>query len=223
MVNLAGIADNATVLQRCFLFESLSQEERELLGRRAFRQDFHVDEKLFGFGDPGESMMIVLQGSIRIRRPMGGEDREMILNDLEPGDILGEMAVLDGKPRSAEARGITNGKVLILARRELMPFLEGHPKVALALLAALCDRIRNAEERTSDILSSLSYRLAKTLARLAQKSAKFSHSQTELAEMIGATRESVNRQLNAWHAEGLIEMKDRWITVPDPQRLLARS
>jgi CRP/FNR family transcriptional regulator, cyclic AMP receptor protein len=222
MVNLSTSGDNAAVLHGCFLFEFLSEEDRDILGRRAYRQEFRAGEKLFGYGDPGESMLIILQGIIRIMRPMGN-DKEMILADLEVGDIVGEMALLDGKPRSAEARAVTNGKALVLARRDLLPFLESHPKVCLVLVGALCEKIRRADERTSDFFSSLSTRLAKTLARLAEKSPKLSLSQTELGDMTGSVRESINRQLRAWEDEGLVELKDGWIIVSDRPGLRLRA
>jgi CRP-like cAMP-binding protein len=218
----SGLSENALFLQRCQLFKPLAPDELEILARRAYRQEFKVGERLFGFGDPGESMMIILQGHIRILRPTAN-DKELILGDLEAGDILGEMAVLDGKPRSAEARAITNGKALVLARRDLLPFLEAHPKVTLTLLGALCDMIRRADERTSDFLSSFATRLAKTLVRLSDKTSKLSLSQSELADMTGSTRETVNRQLSAWQSEGLIELRDGWILVTERQALMARS
>lgn len=223
MTNLAGLKDNALVLQQCFLFKPLAPEDREVLSRRAFRQDFRAGEKLFGFGDPGESMMIILQGRIRILRPTAS-DKELILDDLEEGDILGEMAVLDGKPRSAEARALTNAKVLVLARRDLLPFLEAHPTVCLTLLGSLCDMIRRADERTADFLwSRLATRLAKTLVRLSEKTTKLSLSQQELADMTGAARETVNRQLTAWEEEGLIETTEGWILVNQRAALVARA
>ncbi|MCC6982355.1 MAG: Crp/Fnr family transcriptional regulator [Bauldia sp.] len=219
---IAGPADNARVLAQCLLFKPLAEEDREVLARRAYRQDFKAGDRLFRFGDPGESMMIVLQGHIRILRPMAS-DKELILGDLEAGDILGEMALLDGKPRSAEARAITNGKALVLARRDLLPFLEAHPQVALTLLGVLCEMIRRADERTSDFFSSLATRLAKTLVRLSDKTSKLSLSQSELADMTGSTRESVNRQLSAWQSEGLVELRDGWILITERQALMARS
>ena len=224
MVSLAGVPENAAVLKQCFLFEPLSAEDRDLLARHAYRQDFRADERIFGYGDPGESMMIILLGSIRLRRPTPG-DKEIILGDRGVGDILGEMALLDGKPRSAEARAVTNGQFLVLTRRELLPFLESHPKVCLTLLGVLCDKIREADERWADTFTSLSARLAKTIVRQigSEKGGKLSISQKDLANMVGVSREGVNRQLGAWHEEGLIELKQGWIIVSDPQALLARS
>lgn len=214
--------NNAAILKGCALFESLSDEDLDLLGRRAFQQEFKSGEKLFGFGDPGDSMMVILKGTIRLLRPVGS-DKEMILADRQEGEIVGEMAVLDGKPRSAEARAVTNGKALVLARRDLLPFLEAHPKVCLSLLQVLCGKIRRADERTSEVLSSAQVRIAKTLGRLIENSPKLSFSQTELGDMAGLVRESVNRHLQVFVREGLIELRDGWIIVLDAKGLLARS
>lgn len=224
MANVHGAPDNAAVLKRCFLFEPLAPEDLDLLGQHAFRKGFRVNERIFGYGDPGESMMIILLGTIRLRRPTPG-DKEVILGDRSVGDILGEMALLDGKPRSAEARAVTNGQFLVLTRRELLPFLEGHPKICLTLLGVLCDKIREADERWADTFTSLSARLAKIIVRQlgAEKAGKLSISQKDLANMVGVSREGVNRQLRAWHDEGLIELKRGWIVVSDPHTLLARS
>jgi CRP/FNR family transcriptional regulator, cyclic AMP receptor protein len=126
-------------------------------------------------------------------RRLAAKDKEVILADLPAGEIIGEMAVLDGKPRSADGIALTNVELLVLDRREFMPFLEEHPKVCLKLLAQVCAKVRLADERMADIgFVDMPARLAKALLRYAppegsHKPFKVGLKQHELAEMIGGS------------------------------------
>src|SRR3546814_472595 len=153
------------------------------------------------------------------------EGREIILNIIHPGEVFGEIALLDGKERTADATAIEVCELLILERRDFVPFLERHPDICLRLIAVLCERLRRTTEQVEDVLFlDLQARLAKTLLHLADAHGQPSPkgialavklSQRDLANMIGASRESVNRQLSLWEDDGLISRDRGAITIVD--------
>jgi CRP-like cAMP-binding protein len=137
--------------------------------------------------------------------------------------VFGEIALLDGKPRSANATALTNCELIVLERRDVLPFLERNPAACMKLMELLCARVRRSDERMSDIaFFDLPARLAKTLLSYpaqAHGAAKLSLSQRELAEMSGGTRENVNRCLRDWQRRGILELKDRWTIILKPEAL----
>jgi CRP-like cAMP-binding protein len=211
--------DNARVLGKSILFGALDDAARRELATRAHGRSFDVGEPIFHVGAPGQSMMIILNGTVRVSLP-GPKGKTVILADLTGGDVLGEVALLDGKERSADAAALTKCDILVLERRDVVAFLEKRPDLCLKLLELLCASLRKSDQRMSDIaFFELSFRLAKVLldrsgkpARAGAKS-KLSLSQTELADMINATRETVNRCLRNWQRQGIVDVSERWITV----------
>jgi len=227
MAGEASTADAADVLRKCFLFQAADEAGRRRLAEHAHRRSYAAGQKLFPFGSPGNSMMAIVTGTVRISRPAPG-GKEVILGEMGPGQVLGEIAILDGGARSAEATAITKCEVLVLERRDVIPFLETDPKVCLKLLELLCGKLRRSDERMTDIgFAELSVRLAKTVLsysgadRPGAKKTRLSLTQTELADMIGATRESVNRQLREWQKLGIVELKEGWLCIENPSMLSA--
>lgn len=212
------------LLERCALFRALNEQERHDLAAHAQPRTFAVNEPIFHVGDSGHSMMGVVVGTVRISLPTP-KGREMILADLPAGELLGEIALLDGKPRSASATALTRCELLVLERRDVLPFLERSPTACLNLMQLLCSRIRRSDERMAEIaFFDLPARLARALLRSAAQShgpPKLSLSQRELAEMSGATRENVNRCLREWQRGGILEMKNRWTVILKPEALRA--
>jgi CRP-like cAMP-binding protein len=219
---------DAQILQKFALFSVLPDEDRRALAERSHHARYDAGEPIFHFGDPGHSVMAVVTGSVRISRPTS-KGKEMILGDVGPGEIIGEIAVLDGKERSADATALTNVELLVLDRREIVPFLAEHPDLCLKLLSLLCARLRLADERMADVgFVDLPVRLAKTLLRHAASGSRgpdgnlrLSLSQTVLAEMIGGTRETVNRQLQTWQESAVVRLDRGWIIVLDETALSA--
>jgi CRP/FNR family transcriptional regulator, cyclic AMP receptor protein len=226
MLDESRLSIDARALCKCALFKELHEADRLRLAERAHRRQFRAGDHIFRFGDVGESMMTILTGTVRISRPTGARGKEMILVDLPPGEIIGEIALLDGKARSADATALTNAELLMLDRREFIPFLEEHPHLCLKLLAMVCAKLRLSDERMADIgFVDMPARLAKALLRYAPISGehhrpfKLSLTQTELAEMIGVRREGVSRLLNDWQRNGILELKEGWIVVPNQDSL----
>jgi CRP/FNR family transcriptional regulator, cyclic AMP receptor protein len=209
-------------LEKCVLFSSLDERACNEIAAHATSRVFLAGESICRIGDHGDSMMAVVVGTVRISFPTV-RGKEIILADLQPGDLFGEIALLDGRPRSANARALTNCRLLVLARRDVLLFLESNPTACLKLMELLCARIRHSDERMADIaFLNLPVRLAKIL--LSYQSAvrgatKLSLSQSELAEMTGGTREKVNRCLRAWQRQGILELKNRWTIILKPDAL----
>src|SRR5579863_8175883 len=211
--------DNAQILGKSAIFGALDEDVRKELAQRVHRKALAVGEPIFHVGDPGHSMMIILSGTVRVSLP-GPKGKTVILADLTAGDLMGEVALLDGKDRSADTTALTKCDLLVIDRRDVVSFLEKRADLCLKLLDLLCERLRKSDQRMSGIaFSELSARLAKVLLdRSAKQSrpgahAKLSLSLTELASMINATRENVNRCLRNWQRQGIVDVSERWITV----------
>jgi CRP-like cAMP-binding protein len=212
------------LLDKCVLFKALNEQERRDLAAHAQSRTFAPNEPIFHVGDPESSMMGVMVGTVRISLP-GPKDKHLILADLAAGEFFGEIALLDGKPRSASAAALTKCELLVLERRDFLTFLERSPTASLNLMRLLCERIRGADERISEtVFLNLSVRLARTLLRYpapGHGSPKLRLSQQELAEMVGATREHVNRCLREWQRLVILQLKNRWIIILKPEALRA--
>jgi CRP-like cAMP-binding protein len=210
------------LLEKSTLFGALNDKARREIAAYAKPRSYAAGEPICRLDDHGDSMMAVVVGTVRIWLP-AVKGREIILADLQPGELFGEIALLDGKPRSANATALTNCELMTLERRDLMPFLDRNPSACIKLMEMLCSRIRRSDERMSDIaFFNLPARLAKTLLHYPTTRtgvAKLSLSQGELAAMAGGTRENVNRCLREWQRRGILELKDRWTIIRKPEAL----
>jgi CRP/FNR family transcriptional regulator, cyclic AMP receptor protein len=211
--------DAIHLLGKCLLFRALDESTRRELTARAHRRSFSSGEPIFHIGAPGQSMMVILTGTVRVSLP-GPRGKVIILADLNAGELLGEVALLDGKERSADATALTKCDMLVLERRDAMFFLEKRPDLSLKLLELMCARLRLSDERMLEIaVFDLPVRLAKVLldrtGQLGSAGAKskLSLSQVELAIMINATRENVNRCLRNWQRQGIVDLDKRWIII----------
>lgn len=206
-------------LGQSLIFKALDAETRKELTTFARTQRVKAGEPIFRTGTTGHSMIAIAEGSVRISMTTPTL-REIVLAELAAGEVLGEIALLDGGPRSADAHALTNCKLIVLDRREFLQVLTRNPALAVSLIELLCSRLRRSDERMMEIaFLDLPSRLAKTLLRLTasgampRSSARLSLSQTEIANMIGSSRENVNRCLRKWQERKLIDLKDGWLTV----------
>lgn len=216
------IQDVKRILSQHFLLKSLAPEDLERLSQLASTRTYRTNEAVFLKGDPGTSMMAVLSGRIRICS-YSADGREVVLNVISPGEIFGEIALIDGGERTADAFAMEATELLVLSRRDFLPFLERNPKVCVTLLEVMCKRLRWTSAQVEDFFFlDLRSRLAKRLVHLSehhgQRTAEGIHigvriSQHLLASMIGTSREAVNKQLRSWEEEGLIDVKRGSITV----------
>lgn len=218
------------MLSKHFLLGALPPELIDTLLERAEFRRYARGEMLFQKGDPGDTLLAVMMGKVRIST-LSARGQEIILNMLGQGDIFGEIAFLDGKPRTADAAAVEDAGLLVLHRRHLLPQLEAHPAVAIQLMTILCERLRWVSDSFEDIVFlELPARLAKRLLRLTETFGRRSEggvhidlrlSQQELGHMTGVTREAVNKVLRGWEADGILNIERAALTILEPERLQA--
>ena len=181
-----------------------------------------AEELLFQKGDPGDALFAVRRGQVRISTGTDAGKR-LTLNILGSGDVFGEIALLDGRPRTAEARALEPTELFTLRRPDFLRFLEQNPAVAVKVVELLCERVRWMSDRVEETaLLPVEARLARRVVMLAQDyGADLDISQEELAQFVGAARESVNRQLQEWKRDGLVMLARSRIRLLDPKRLSA--
>jgi CRP-like cAMP-binding protein len=184
---------------------------------------------MFQEGGPGDSLHIVIEGNVRIA-VLSSTGVEAIVAMLGPGEFVGDLALLDGRPRSASAIASQATKTLVVTRSDFTQWLSDRPRAALALLEAISLRIRRTDEQLADLsFLDLPPRLAKRLLNLAAAQAQAKGvadlrvriTQSELASMLGVSRESVNKTLNRFAQQGWVLLGRGSVTVRDPDALRA--
>jgi CRP/FNR family cyclic AMP-dependent transcriptional regulator len=220
-------------LRRCRLFAGMAPESLEAISRTLRSRKFRRGEVLFHEGDPGDSLFIVASGSVKVVVPSDDGD-EAILATLGRGDSLGELSLLDGAPRSASAIAIEPVEALTLPRVQFKTLLATDGDLRDALLAQLARELRRLTTHVSDLhFLDLTGRLAARLARLAEERGErladgsyrleAPPTQGDLASMIGATRQSVNKLLGEFADEKLLRLEPDGIVIPDLALLAARA
>lgn len=220
------IQDGRQLLAQCNLFRALPADERATLIAHAHIRKYAADETIFLMGSTGDSMMVVLSGHVRIS-VASPDGKEIMLAVLVAGEIFGEIAMLDGKERTADARAASECRLAVLNRRDVLSFFEKHPNAWPGLVGTLCERLRNADEQMAEIaLMGLPVRLAKALLRMTaiepQTGKHLSQvrlSQREIGGLVGATRESVNKWLGRWQRKGILQIAESLITIADRHAL----
>lgn len=209
------------------IFGTLGGAELDLLLRQMRIQRFAKGRTIFAKGDAGSSMMAVLAGTIKISA-VTSEGKELVLNMIGVGQIFGEIALLDAKPRTADAIALSDCQVAVVERRDFLPLLRANPDLALRIIVMLCGRLRRTNEQVESVMfMPLEVRLARALVRLASEqgggdakpAAMIVVTQRDLGQMIGMTRESTNKQLKAWQREGWVEIVKGGLELRDLETL----
>jgi CRP-like cAMP-binding protein len=206
------------------LMQQLTAEERTKLFSCAQERRFKNGQLIFQKGDEGGSMMAVVEGRVRISIA-SEEGREIVLSMIEPGGVFGEIALLDGRGRTADAYAMGNCRLLVLYLRDLMPMLEQEPKLAVRLLQILCERVRHANGICESVVFlDLPARLARLLLQLDTTHGQavpggrrigIRLAQAEIGNLVAASRETVNKQLKQWEAEGVLALDHGHIVLKD--------
>ncbi|CAA9892221.1 Crp/Fnr family transcriptional regulator [Candidatus Methylobacter favarea] len=217
------------ILSRHFLFRQLMPTEIDHILALAVERHFQNGQSLFIKGDEGSSMMIVIEGKVIISAT-SEDGKEITLNYIGPGGILGEIALLDGKCRSANATAVGACTVIYIHRSEFIPFLRLNSDVAIQLLMVLCEKLRNTSDMLENVgLLSVPARLAKLIVKLATSNnapispgctLRLNLSQQKMGNLIGASRETVNRTLAQWQMDGLICLQQQQLTLIKPKELI---
>lgn len=207
--------DRRELLGKISLFSSLEDRELDALVATTTTKRVKAKETLFRRGDPGNQLYGILSGSLKVMTT-GIDAKDVMFNLMGPGEVLGEIALLDGKERSATVIAVEATELMTLDRRELFPFLEKHPRAAIGLATVLASRVRRLSERAEDRQTMpLPGRIAKRLLALAESHGKHPIvggpvevrlPQQDLADLVGTTRESVNKQLRIWEEAGVVEL-----------------
>ncbi len=210
------IAAGRLSLEQHSLLRDLEPEARKRIVGYAKSRSYKAGETIFLKGSPGTGMMTVVRGTVRVSAP-SRQGKEIVLNVMSEGEVFGEIALLDGGERTADCTAISDCELLVLERRDVMAFLESNPKACLKLLETVCRRLRRTTEQVEDVVFlQLPSRMAKVLVRLTQDDGdQVKLSQRELANLVGGTRESMNKYLGEWKRDALIAIEDGKIRVCD--------
>jgi CRP-like cAMP-binding protein len=214
------------MIRQHYLLSALEPSEAAALLKQAHICRYQAGDTVFRRDDPGDGLYGVLAGRILATVESEG-GRELILNSFGPGDFFGEIALLDGKGRTATAVARDPSDLLFLARTDFLPFIEQRPQIAIRMIALLCERVRRTTGLVEDSLFlDVAARLAKQILILG---ASQSGSETppvivrayhaELAQMIGVSREAVSKQLSEWREAGVVRLRRGSIVIDSPRYL----
>ena len=216
------------LLARGPLFARLAPADLDRLAALFRRRRYRAGEPVFREGDPGTALYVVETGEVKVLLG-GSEGKEVVLSLLGSGEFFGELALLDGEPRSADAVATAATEVLVLPREDFLRFLGEVPAVAINMLAALSRRFRRTDRLVHDAaFSDVRTRLTRLLLELADTRGKPQAggvvigsrlTQGDLASMVGATRESINKCLRSYAAQGLVRHERGRLILPDVERL----
>jgi CRP/FNR family cyclic AMP-dependent transcriptional regulator len=213
------------------LFSTLDEREQTELYGRLRRRRYRKGEMVFMRGDPGRDLYLIESGSVKICLTTS-DGKELTLALLGPGEFFGELALLDGDPRSSDAVVMEPGQCLLLERGDFLQFLDQHPRVAHRVMEVLSRRLRDNNQLVQDAaFYDIAARLARVILRLADSVGQSDDdgitisrrlTQNELAGMVGTTRESVNKWLMEYERQGLIERRNGLIRVLRAEALQRR-
>jgi CRP-like cAMP-binding protein len=198
------------------LFRELGAAVCAHLGTYATTRNIERGGVIFAKGAPGSCLFAVRSGTVQVSAP-SAEGKSAVLNFIREGEIFGEIALLDGRPRTANAVAYTDCQLLVIERRDFIPLLRSQPDVTIRLIEILCSRLRQTTEQVEDLMFlNSAARLAKILCRLsesAEPQGLVSITQGDLSSMLGLSREMINKQLGLWSREKLIKLERGRIIV----------
>jgi CRP-like cAMP-binding protein len=215
------------LLKSVALFADLEEGELERFSHVAVLRSFPAGTRVFHEGDSSDACYIVREGSFRVTREHS-DGRAITLATLGPGEIFGELAMLDGDKRSASAEALSDGELLALPAADVLSLLARHPEIALKLVAGLVRRLRAANVRLSrQSFQTVPSRVAGILAQLSheaqnggeQGAVTIRMNQSDLAQLAGTSRESVSRFLAELERAGVVSCGRGRVTVLEPPKL----
>ena len=215
-----------TILERTQLFRGLAAATIQQIASLSIRRSYSRGAVLFAQGDPGDALYGVVTGKVRISAS-SSDGREMFLNIMEPGDVFGEIALLDGHHRTATASATVPSELIIITRDHFLGLLKREPTVVTHVIQLLCNRIRwtsglAEESALLDVPQRLAQRLLSLINLHGHKTStgvELKISQEELARFLGLSRQAVNQRLQAWKAQGCLILGRGKIVIADEQAL----
>ena len=220
------------VLAQAPLFAALDSDAAQALQAAARTRRFRRGDIVFAEGESGDALYVVIDGKVKIFRT-SPDGRENMLAVLGPGEMFGELSLFDPGPRTATVAAITDCALTSLAHEMLRPWLAGRPELGVQLLQALAQRLRRTNEAMADLVfSDVPGRVAKTLLDLADRfgtagpdGVRVTHdlTQEEIAQYVGASRETVNKALADFAHRGWLRLEGKSVLILDPERLARRA
>ena len=216
-----------SIIARIPLFEGMSPEEQDELRAMMTQTTLRRGETLFNEGDAGDRLYILLAGKVKLGHA-SADGRENLLAVLGPGEVVGELTLFDPGPRSTTATAVAPTELLTLEHSQLMGFIESHPTLAKDMLRALAQRLRRTNTALADLVfSDVPGRVAKAdrFGSTTEDGVHVPHdlTQEELAQLVGASRETVNKSLAEFVSRGWIRLEGRAVTLLDVDRLRRRA
>ena len=212
------------LLRQVPLFSGLDEEDIQSLIGAVTRRKYPKDAVIFFESDPGDAMFMIISGRVKVTI-LSDDGREIILSILSDRDFFGEMALLDNEPRSATAIAVQDTEVAVIHQKDFLSIVEKRPRVAINLLSALSDRLRKANHQIGSLaLLDVYGRVAGVLLEMASDTGirlkdgriRFRRpTHQEIANMIGATRETVSRTISDLHRQGYIEIAGKNVIIQD--------
>jgi CRP-like cAMP-binding protein len=218
-------------LASCPFFQPMRTEDLDAMVAQSQERRVARNTTIFERGDEGSSLMAVLAGRVRVGST-SPEGKEVTHRVIGPGGIFGEIALLDGKPRSAHAIAGEDTTLMVLERRTFLPMLMRDEGMLGRLLGVLCERLRQTTLAVEEIaLADVGARLARAIVRLAEEYGRpvpqdglrigLKLSDRDLANLVASTRESVNKQISAWRRSGVVTRDGSYLVILDQKRLRA--
>jgi CRP-like cAMP-binding protein len=209
------------------LFSELDDKALEEIARMSVRQSYKKDNMVLIEEEIGSTMFIILSGRVKISR-ISDEGREVILSILVDGDFFGEMSILDGQTRSANAVTLEDSELLLIQRENFLRILHDYPQVAINLLKELAHRLRRSDEQIKSLsLQNAMGKVASTLLRIADDSGIIKHGQVEisqlppqqdLANMAGTSRETISRVIKSLMQLGYVKKEGSKLIILDYEK-----
>ena len=219
-------------LRGALLFSALDDEAAQALRASMTEHKAAKGAVIFAEGDPGDRLYVVMHGKVKLGS-QADDGRENMFAVLGPGEMFGELSLFDPSPRQANAVALTDVTLLGLANESLQPWLTGRPEVAIGLLRALARRMRKTHGSLSDLVfTDVPGRVAKALIELAKKFGEHQNNgvrvnhdltQEELAQLVGASRETVNKALADFAQRGWIVLEQKSVLILELDRLQRRA
>jgi CRP-like cAMP-binding protein len=220
------------VIRRAPLFTALDDAAAATLRESMTQVKVSKGHTLFKEGDAGDRLFVVVEGKLKLGTS-SGDGRENLLSILGPGDMFGELSLFDPGPRTATATAVTDSRVLALANDQVIGWVTAHPQVSLQLLKRLARRLRRTNEVLADLVfADVPGRVAKAIMELGERfgtkkddGLHVNHelTQEELAQLVGASRETVNKALADFAGRGWVRLEPRAVVVLDYERLSKRG
>jgi CRP/FNR family transcriptional regulator, cyclic AMP receptor protein len=219
-------------LARSGLFQGVDSTAADELAKEMETVEVRKGEVLFNEGEPGDSLYIVLSGRIKVGR-RAADGRQNLIALMGPSDMVGELSLFDPGPRTATATAVVDSRLARLRKQALRPWLTNRPEIAEQLLRVLARRLRRTNNTVADLIfTDVPGRVAKNLLQMAGQFGsrdggvlRVTHdlTQEEMAQLVGASRETVNKALADFASRGWLRLDGKSVIILDPERLARRA